>query len=213
MGNIVTTGDWGFVWVQEGAARLFEDILLHEIGNYTKRRVVSTYTKHRLLLSRRMFEPRCNMFSKYVVSWLKHFNRFIMFRLRPTLSGGRSCRRWKRTPLIERGLWYSLSAGIRTWWRLSEVKCTIKVRVGRTEILVTPYPATHHRPYSPAGAHWGPRRLCIMAPVRVEFNIIFYATPWRSILFSSCPFATEVSWLGYHGTCAWRGIRVLRTHF
>ena len=41
----------------------------------------------------------------------------------------------------------------------------------------------------------------------------FHAPPWRSILFSSCPFATEVSWLGYHGTCAWRGIRVLRTHF
>ena len=41
----------------------------------------------------------------------------------------------------------------------------------------------------------------------------FYAPPWRSILFSLCPFATEVSWLGYHGNCAWRGIRVLRTHF
>ena len=46
----------------------------------------------------------------------------------------------------------------------------------------------------------------------MEINT-FYAPPWRSILFSSCPFATEVSWLGYHGTCAWRGIRMLRTHF
>ena len=44
-------------------------------------------------------------------------------------------------------------------------------------------------------------------------KIYFYAPPWRSIPFSSCPFATEVSWLGYHGTCAWRGIRVLRIHF
>ena len=41
---------------------------------------------------------------------------------------------------------------------------------------------------------------------------IHYAPPWRSILFSSCPFATKVSWLGYHETCAWRGIRVLRIH-
>ena len=52
-------------------------------------------------------------------------------------------------------------------------------------------------------------------PIKREFRLLyhFYAPPWRSILFSSCPFATEVSWLGYHGTCAWRGIRVLRTHF
>ena len=51
----------------------------------------------------------------------------------------------------------------------------------------------------------------------------FFGTIWFALTFL-CPALAEhtvfvvsvrngISWLGYHWTCAWRGIRVLRTHF